>query len=204
MKLALVVAIAACGPTPVAVRTTDTWPQQVADYDDVVAGWTRRTTLRGQYQEAAELLAVFESPDWRAAHAAHDAETRGLAGSARDAVFAQARADMAGPYEVEILFTTWDRKENDLDRGKRSLWKVVLVDDRGDQIEPLEIVKDKRPLYQLKAEFPTFADWPTFGDFGTAYVARFAHQNPILGDNVKAIRLRISSERGGLEVVWAP
>ena len=113
-------------------------------------------------------------------------------------MIAQAKADMAGPYEVELMLTTWDRKENDLDRGTRSVWHVVLVDDQGAEIAPIEIVKDKRPAYVLKAEFPAY------GDFSTAYVARFPRTTPVLGANVHQVRLRMSNERGGLEVAWAP
>ena len=195
-RLAVLALLAACGGAA-QVRLDDAWPGQPPDYGDTTEAWTRHTSMRGDYQEALSLDAIFKSPDWRAAHAARDADHRGLAGPARDAVLAQAQADMAGPYEVEILLTTWDRKENDLDRGKRSVWHVVLVDEQGKEIDPLEIVKDKRPGYVLHAEFPSY------GDFATAYVARFPRTAPVLGANVRAVRMRLSSERGGVEVSWA-
>ena len=195
LVLALIV-IAACGAPP-PVKLTEEWPASTADYDDVTATWTRRTTLRGQFQEALDLAATFKSPEWRAAHAARDADHRGLTGDARAQRRAQAQAEMAGPYEVELLVTTWDRRENDLDRGKKSVWHVVLVDEAGHEVEPLEIIKDKRPVLTLRAEFPTF------GDFATAYVARFPRTSPLFGPNVHAVRLRMSSERGGVELVWA-
>ncbi len=186
-----------CAGGAAAVRLDEGWPQTAPDYEDTTGAWTRHTTMRGDFQEALSLDAVFKSPDWRAAHAARDAEHRGLDGTAREAVFAQARADMAGPYEVELLFTTWDRRENDLDRGKKSVWHVALVDETGKEIEPLEIVKDKRPASILRAEFPAY------GDFATAYVARFPRTTAVLGTSVHSIRLRFSSERGGAEVIWA-
>src|SRR6185312_17127156 len=130
------------------------------------------------------------------AHAMRDADHRGLTGDARDQRLAQAQADMAGPYEVELMVTTWDRRENDLDRGKRSVWRVVLVDEQGHEIEPLEIVKDKRPTFTVRAEFPAL------GDFATPYVARFPRTPAILGPSVHALKLRISGERGGVEVAW--
>lgn len=195
-SLAVLAFVLGCGGAT-QVRLDEGWPVQAPDYEDTTSAWTRHTTMRGEFQEAASLDAVFKSPDWRAAHAARDAEHRGLTGPARDAVLAQAQADMAGPYEVELIFTTWDRKENDLDRGKRSVWRVVLVDEQGQEIAPIEIVKDKRPVYVLRAEFPSF------GDFATAYVARFPRTTPVLGASVRALRLRMSNERGGLEVAWA-
>jgi hypothetical protein len=187
----------ACGSADPYVRLTDEWPQKVGDYEDVTRVWTRRTKLQNQYQEVLELAAVFKSPEWRAAHAAKDAETRGLVGDARAARLAQAQAEATGPYEIQLMVTTWDRRENDLDRGKRSVWRVVLVDDSGAEIEPIEIIKDKRPPFTVRAEFPAL------GDFATAYIVRFPRAKPVLGPNVHQIRLRMSSERGGVQLVWA-
>jgi hypothetical protein len=199
MKAALfALVLAACAATPGPVRLTDEWPARPAsDYDAVTFNWTRTGVLRGQYQEVLDLAATFKSADWRAAHAARDADHRNLIGQARDQRLAQAQADWAGPYEIEMMVTTWDRRENDLDRGKKSVWRVVLIDDAGHEIEPLEIVKDKRPTFTIRAEFPAL------GDFATAYVARFPRTPPLMGPGVKAIRLRMSSERGGVEVAWA-
>jgi hypothetical protein len=187
----------ACGGSPPAVRLTPDWPsEEPADYEDVTEAWTRTSSLRGAYQEVLELSATFKSPEWRAAYAARDAEHRMLTGAARQQRLAQAQAEMEGPWEVELMVTTWDRRENDLDRGKRSVWRVVLVDDAGNEIEPLEIVKDKRPAFTLRADFPAF------GDFSQAYVARFPRTATVLGPAVKMIRLRMSGSRGGVELSW--
>lgn len=186
----------ACGSTPKDVRLTTDWPAQAGDYEDVTEAWTRSTNLRAAYQEVLELSAVLKSPEWRAAYARRDAAHRGLAGAALQQRMAQAQAEFEGPWEVELLVTTWDRRENDLDRGKRSVWRVVLVDDNGTEVEPLEIVKDKRPSFTVRA------DYPAFGDFATAYIARFPRTANIFGPGVKAVRLRMSGSRGGVELVW--
>ena len=193
----LTVVLAACGASNPAVRLDETWPTEAGDYEDVTEEWTRKAILRGQYQEVLELAATFKSPAWRAASAAKDAELRGLGPPARDARMAQARAEAAGPYELEVMITTWDRRENDLDRGKKSIWRVVILDEAGNEIEPLEIVKDKRPAFAIRAEFPAF------GDFATAYIVRFARTPPLLGPDVKKLRLRVSSVRGAAEVIWS-
>ncbi|NVB79497.1 MAG: hypothetical protein HOV81_13965 [Kofleriaceae bacterium] len=195
-----VAALAGCGSKPPLVSLSDTWPSQLPDpddYGDVTDTWTRRQSLAGQYQEVLELAATFKSPEWRAVHAARDIEYRKLNGAARDQVFSMAHAEMSGPYEIELLVTTWDRRENDLDRGKKSVWRVVLVDEQGNEIEPLEIVKDKRPTFTIRADFPAY------GDFATAYIARFPRSTPLLGPNAKLLRLRMSGTRGGVELAWS-
>jgi hypothetical protein len=192
----LVCLLAACGAAEPKVRLAGEWPAQVGDYGDVTEMWTRKASMRGQYQEVLELAATLKSPEWRAAHASRDADHRGLQGEARAQRMAQAQADAAGPYEFELMVTTWDRRENDLDRGMKSTWKVVLLDEDGMEVQPLEIVKDKRPAYVVRSEFPEF------GDFAQAYVARFPREANVFGAGVKRVRLHMSSARGGLELLW--
>ncbi|HEU4731170.1 MAG TPA: hypothetical protein VFT22_24925 [Kofleriaceae bacterium] len=178
------------------MRLTEEWPPSARSYGDVVHDWTRKAQLRGDYQEVCELVATFKSAEWRASHATREADLRGLTGAAREQYLAAARAEVAGPYEIEVMLTTWDRRENDLDRGKRSVWHVVLIDENGQEIEPIEIVKDRRPAYVVRAEFPLL------GEFATAYIARFPRTTPLFGPSAKQIRMRMSSTRGALEVDW--
>jgi hypothetical protein len=187
---------AACGAADPRVRLTGEWPPHVGDYRTVTQEWTRSAVLRGSYQEVMELSALLKSPEWHAAHAEKDANNRGLVGEARAQRLAQAQAEAAGPYEFVLMVTTWDRRENDLDRGKRSVWRVALLGPDGHEIEPLEIVKDKRPAFVVRSEFPAL------GDFAQAYHVRFPREANVLGPNVRQVRLRISGERGGLEVKW--
>lgn len=187
----------ACGAAEPRVQLAGEWPARPGDYAVVVDDWTRTSVLRGAYQEVLELAVTLKSPAWRAAHAARDADHRGLVGAARSQRLAQAQAEaQSGPFEFQLLVTTWDRRENDLDRGKKSVWRVVLLDDQGREIEPLEIVKDRRPAFVVRAEFPAL------GDFAQAYVARFPREANVLGPAARRVRLRMSSERGGVEVTW--
>jgi hypothetical protein len=192
----LLLVLVACGSAPPPVKLVEEWPAAPPDYKKTTRAWTRKSSLAGQYQDVLELVATFKSPEWRAARAVRDADFRDLQGEARDQFMAQAQAEAAGPYEVELMVTTWDRRENDLDRGKRSVWGVVLIDEQGHQVEAMEIVKDKRPVFTVRADFPAL------GDFATPYVARFPRTTPMLGPNVKKLRLRLFGVRGSVEVVW--
>jgi hypothetical protein len=195
--LGLLAAFAACATAPAPIVLTDEVPAAApAGYDAVVAGWTRHGAFEDDYQQALAVDATFKAPAWRVALGERDATLRGLTGAARAARLTQAEADARGPYELELLVTTWDRRENELQRGKKSVWRVVLVDEQDHEIEPLEIVRDKRPPKVIRAEFPTF------GDFAVAYVARFPRTTPLLGPTVRRLRLRMTSARGGVELAW--
>jgi hypothetical protein len=164
------------------------------DYERVTNAWTRTGEMRERYQEALTVAVTFKSLAWREAFARKTGEDRGLEGSALETHIAQAKAEDAGPLEFHMIVRTWDRRENDLDRGKKSVWRVRLLDDAGMEVEPLEITKDKRPDYIIRAEFPAM------GNFAEAYVAKFPRDR--IADVTK-VRMHMSSPRGGVRLVWS-
>ena len=196
VALAAVAWLAACATPRATVRLTEDWPATIRSYGDVVEDWTRKSQLHVEFQEVCELVATLRSAEWRAAHAQHDADLRGLTGEARERQLAQSRADVAGPYELEVMLTTWDRRENDLDRGDKAVWHVVLVDDSGAEIAPLSVVRDRRPNDVISAEFPNF------GDFATAYIVKFPKTVDVFRAEARVVKLRVWGTRGAVEVAW--
>ena len=164
-----------------------------SEYEKVTTSWTRKAGMRERYQEALTVHVTYKSLQWREAFARKNAEDRGLEGAALDAQLAQRKADDAGPLEFQMIVTTWDRRENDLDRGKKSVWRVRLLDDTGMEVEPLEIVRDKRPDYIISAEFPKM------NNFAKAYVARFPRDKIT---DLSKLRMHMSSPRGGVRLIW--
>ncbi|HWN67120.1 MAG TPA: hypothetical protein VNM90_05740 [Haliangium sp.] len=184
----------AAGP----VSLDGTWPEQPGSYHDVNERWTRHAVLRKYPSIILEVYATFESPEWRAAHASYLAERRNMSNAARAVLLEQTRqVSETAPYEVQLLVTTNDRRENDLTKGKRSVWRVVLVDPQGNEIEPLSIERDRRPREVIAAEFPHL------GDFAEPYVARFPRDVALLGPDAAKLSLKMGSARGGVELVWS-
>ncbi|HUQ08374.1 MAG TPA: hypothetical protein VM261_38045 [Kofleriaceae bacterium] len=188
---------AACAAAPPPLRLSDSWPSQAGEFEDVNKAWTRKAILRGEYQQALEVYAIFRSPEWRAARAAHIAHLRNVQGSSRDAMMAAERTAAEGDYEVTLVVTTYERSENDLHHGERSVWRIALVDDAGVETAPTKIVRDRRPSEMLRAELPML------GDFATVYVATFPRASAVLHDGAKRVALRMWSARGSVELAWA-
>ncbi len=196
LALAAATAVAACGSTPGPVPLSASWPERSGEYEDVTAAWTRRAVLRGQYQQVLELYGTFRSPTWRAAYAEREARIRKVEGAARDALFAKAKLAAEGDYEIALVVTTYDRTENDLQRGDRSVWRLALVDDKGIETPPSSIVRDKRPLEVLKVELPEV------NEFAEVYVATFPRSANVLRDDARRMTFKMWSPRGGVELAW--
>lgn len=187
--------LAGCGgASPVVFG--ETWPSQVGSYQEVTAAWTRHAELNAGYQEALVVDATFKSAEWRAASIDRTARLGGFDSTQRAALTQQAQKELAESYEVQLLVTTWDRRENDLHRGARSVWKVVLIDDAGVAIEAATIERDRRPENVLRAEFPAL------GDFSQAYIAKFPKRVDVMRPGARAFKVRIWGARGAVEMVW--
>jgi hypothetical protein len=188
-----------CGARAAApVNLDGAWPEKPGSYRAVHEQWTRHGMKRTYESMVFEVYATFKAPAWRAAHANHLASRQNMSNAARAAFLAQTRqVSETEPYEVHLLVTTNDRRENDLTRGKRSVWRVVLVDAQGTEIEPLSISRDRRPREVIAAEFPDF------GDFAEPYVARFPRDIALLGPGIERFSLKMGSTRGGVELVWS-
>lgn len=184
--------LVACGG-PAAVAYSDQWPTRAGDYDDVTQAWSRDARFQASYQQVLEVSATFKSPEWRAAHVERTTRLANLDATQRAALVAEQQQAAADHYEVELLVTTWDRRENDLHRANAS-WKVELIDDKGAVVEPSVIERDRRPENILRASFPGM------GDFTQAYVVRFPRRVDLAA--ARSFRIRIWSERGAVEMVW--
>jgi hypothetical protein len=193
--VALAALVAGCAGAPPPVTLAGDWPAQCGNFDDVTDAWTRHGTFRRDYQEVLSVEATFKSPEWRCAHAMRVAKARGLDAAATAKLIEDEKATAAKAHDVELIVTTWDRKENELARPN-AVWTATLIDGQGRSIAPAKITRDKRPKHVLRAEFPTV------GDFAEAYVASFPADPPVLAPGVKSVRLRLSSERGNVEVAW--
>jgi hypothetical protein len=188
--------LGACATVTPTVPLSSSWPSEPADYDAVTVAWTREGSMRAGYDEILRLSATFTAPAWRAAHVDRRIVNEKLPPASRPKLIEEHRKIWDDHYEVILLVTTWDRRENDLARGARSVWKLALIDDQGTEIEPSEIRRDKRPPNVIRAEFPKLEP------FGTAYIARFPRRVDLLHPGAKRFSLRMSSPRGAVLLTW--
>jgi hypothetical protein len=191
----LLIAVAACGG-PGAVRLSSEWPDRAGDYREVTRAWTRKGAVIRDYDTVIEVVATFKSPEWRVAYVEERARAEGLTADEKAALLAAEQTAAQQHWEVELLVSTYDHKENDLQKNDRSMWRIGLIDDGGRLVRPVAIEPDRRTGALLTAYFP---HW---NPFQRAFVVRFPRTVDVLRDDARKFSLRVASARGSVELTW--
>lgn len=192
------------GGTGEPVELSSAWPQKTGDFEEVNEKWTRHGRdnkglggkERARLEQTIDVYATFKSPEWRAAWIAHQREKHRLSAAAVRELTEKVRKEDAERYEVALLVATHDRRSNDLQKGTRSTWRVVLVDESGTEIVASQIKRDRRPAVEIAAEFPNM------GDFHEPYVALFPRSVDLLRPEARRFQLKVTSYQGGVVLEW--
>ncbi|MCP4446698.1 MAG: hypothetical protein GY811_15330 [Myxococcales bacterium] len=186
-----------CTHTAERVRFTQEWPGTAGDFEETSEHWTRRGVLRAPLEDQAsqlmEVYATYLSTDWRASYVDRQCKLQRMSGERRLELEGEHQESAAKQHEVELLVTTYHPQHNDLHR-ERSIWRISLVDDSGNEISAQSVERDRRPREIVSAEFDNF------GDFAEAYRVVFPAEPAILEG--KKFSLRVSSSLGIVEVEW--
>ncbi len=198
--LALGLAAAGCGATRrPAVDLAGAWPTPApaaAQFKRIDRDLTRRAVLRSAFQQVLDVHATLRTPAWRAAWAEREIEVRALPAPEAATLRAEARAAADGDYEVTLVVVTYEREENDLDHGERSIWRLSLIDDGGLETPASEIVRDRRSRDVLRTEVASY------GDFAEVYLARFPRAANVLRPGARSVAVKLAGTRGRVVLTW--
>ncbi|HET6612480.1 MAG TPA: hypothetical protein VFG83_10835 [Kofleriaceae bacterium] len=199
LTTAVVIAGGCAGPRA-AVHLSETWAAPAADYEDVTAAWTRRATIHSPvtagYQIIADVAATFRSPAWRSAYVKHQSHVQLLTPEAQAALLSQEKKEHADAYVFEVMLATQHSSTNDLQKDEESVWRVELMNGRGETVLASDIDSDRRPREILEELYPHL------GDFHEPYIVKFPRTIEVLYPGAKTMTLTISSPRGALRMVW--
>lgn len=188
--------VAACSAAPRPVTLTEQWPASPRAYSDANRDWTRSGERHRGFDKVLEVDATFKSPEWRAAYVAERAKRERLPADAHAELLASEQQEANDYYDVQLIVATYDERENDLQKGERSVWRLALIDDQGRQVTPISIKRDRRPAEIVRAYFPAM------NPLAQAYIARFPKDAGLLREGASKFTLRMSSARGAVELVW--
>lgn len=173
-----------------------------SDYETVYDLWTRDAAPFdfGRLRSVLHTTATFESREFRWAYVVRYGEDFGLPTDARNAMLSATLADAELHHRFLVtLGGAVKFRELDL-TDERGAWRVLLIDDRGRQMRPVEIQKIHHPTPAERAYFPTI------GPFRQAFRLVF----PIKGDDgyptvppeATFATLRFTGPEGQVDLKW--
>lgn len=173
---------------------SEDWPSSPRPYGDVYADWTRKGRIVSDYDRILTVSATFKSTEWRAAYVARRGAAERLPQAERNDLAKRQLAESQERFELQLLVNTYRREDNDLQKNQRSRWRIVLVDEQGNQIEPTEIRRDRRARGDLLNLFPDLDPQDE------AYIASFPRSSSLLSQS--KFSLLIASLEGSVELTW--
>jgi hypothetical protein len=199
--------LAGCGGSPrgLSLETPNRTPK-ASEYVDQVKKWTRTAHLRDMFDEALAVHATLRSPEFRAAFAERWIEMFRIGPTEAARVREQILAEGAGTYEFHVETASHAHELNNFTTAK-SVWRVVLVDDRGREVTTKEVAasRERRELEYVLYPYVT-QQHPNTADFVRGWRFRFPQTlpdgNPLVTPETSKLILRFAGPQGSVDLVW--
>ena len=190
--------LASCGGSPpiVSLGPPRSAPRY-QDYDDLLGRWTRKAQIIKKLDTTLRVNATLFSPEFNAVYVAQRTQMFKLPDDERRKLATELAEQWSRSYVFLVAAATIDFNWNDFNQ-KRSVWRVSLANDQGDQLDATEIERQHENA-TLKALFPFI------GRFHRAYIFRFPKLLPdgrALTDGSHQLVLRFAGPLGQADLVW--
>ena len=198
--LALVLVSSACGVPQVSLEAG---PRTFTstDYETIYDRWTRSQDdfAWSRMTDILHATATFESWEFRWAYVVRYAHDYSIDTSAREEMLRATLADAQAQHRFFVTLAGERIRETQL-TGRRSAWRVILVDDDGHQTEPIGIEFVRRPTAVEEVYFPSVH--PQRNTFRIVFPATRLDGTPSIPPDARTVRLRFTGARGQVDLVW--
>lgn len=204
LALALALSLAACSTPNVDLRHGPrTYTSE--SYDDVLRRWTREGhayTLNGLEDQLA-VTATYQSWDFRWAYAVRYAADFRLSTDDRTQFLQTSLGALDREHEFFVALYTQAFRWGELTRPT-SAWRVLLVNDRRQEVAPVHIDAIQRPGALERTYFPYTTVWRQVYRVRFPRTVRVAGQGEVevLPPGTRYFILRFSGPLGSSDLVW--
>ncbi len=170
------------------------------DYEHVLAQWTRTEHLvaLSELDDVLTATATFESWDFRWAYVVRYAHDYRIPIEQRRLLLESTLAETRAQHQFFVAIYGTNRHWTELTKPS-SAWIVRLIDDRGNETAPQEIIAIPKPGALERVYFPYASVWRQ------AFRLRFpvaTERGPTLSSDARWFGLRFSGAQGSEELVW--
>ena len=199
LPIACAVTTAACSAPQVSLAEE---PREyvATDYDVVLARWTRTERLMAlsELDVLLTVTATFESWDFRWAYVVRYAQDYRLTVEQRRVLLEATLNDSRAHHQFFVALYGNNRRWTDLTKPT-SAWIVRLIDDKGNETAPEEIVPIAKPGPIERTYFPYASVWRN------VYRIKFptaTANGPTIAHDAKRVGLRFAGAQGSEELQW--
>jgi hypothetical protein len=168
-------------------------------YPDVLKKWTRHGHIVDDFDETLQLDATLHAPELRSSYIERWVVMFKVGAADAARIRSEWMREIADIWEVHIEASTHDFGLNNFS-AKRTPWRMVLVDDQGNEMLPREITSSP-----LRREVEV-AMYPYANLFSKGWRVRFPRMRndgtPFITDATKWIALRIAGPAGHTDLTW--
>lgn len=171
------------------------------DYEDVYERWTRseETFSWATLSDVLRVSATYESWEFRWAYVVRYAHDHSMDVAERDAMLRATLADAEQNHRF-VVSLQGERFRESILTGRLSAWRVLLVDEAGQQTVPVEIQRFRRPTAAQIVYFPQIT--PQRAAFRISFPTTQEDGTPTIPAGTTSLKLRFAGPRGRVDLVW--
>ena len=163
------------------------------EYLNVLNLWTRDETVYSQFETRVHIVATYKNREFNKAYISEYSRIHSLTEPERRKK-EQILTDISSDF-TEFLFYAYtpEKEPNDFDR-QNSIWKIFLLDEKGNRMYPVEVRKIKKITPIIEEFYPYVKRY-----YGMFYSLKFP---PTEEGNARHLRLVFASVLGRVELEW--
>lgn len=194
ITLILSVSLTGCNYIGEYVEISKNWTVS-REYLNVFKRWTREKTLYSQFETRAYISSTKKSSEFNNAYLSEYSRIYLVSDKEREKR-QKLLVDQSSQF-TEFMFYAYtpDKESNDFSK-RSSIWKIFLINQKGERLEPVDIRKIKEITPVIRELFPYVN--PYYGSF---YSIKFP-QDERQFDSPDQCRLIFASILGRVELVW--
>lgn len=170
------------------------------DYEHVLTRWTRSESLiaLSELDDLLTVTATFESWDFRWAYVVRYAQDYRLSVEQRRLLLEATLVETRAHHQFYVALYGTNRRWSDLTKPT-SAWIVRLIDDRGNETAPEEIIAIPKPGPIERTYFPYTSVWRHV--FRIKFPAS-TPSGPTIARDANIVGLRFAGAQGSQELHW--
>ncbi len=198
--LALALALAGCGGRALPIRPSAR-SFTAGDYERIYADWTRASDefAFGRLEDILHVTATFESWEFRWAYVVRYAADYSLRTEERTRLLRSTLADAQERHRFFVTMLGNRFRESNL-TDDRSAWRVLLIDETGRQVRPIEVTRIRRPGAAERVYFPSISVQRQ--TFRIAFPTMHRDGTPVIAPDASFVVLRFTGAEGTVDLRW--